>query len=84
VVAGGLDVADCSMGFALFCSKVRDPRLPKLCELPLPRDPPENPPPPPRAFAKEMVGAPIRTQTMHAAMTLVVFKLGSLSIDVDG
>lgn len=48
----------------------------------LPREPLENPPPdPPRAFAKETVGTPIRDNTRHAAMTLVVFKLGILSLD---
>ena len=67
------------MGFAPFDSYVRDPRLPKPCELPLPRDPPENPPPPPLALAKERVGTPIRAQTTQAAMSLVVFKLGFLS-----
>ena len=72
------------MGLAPFWSKVRDPRLPKPCELPPPRDPPEYPPPPPLALAKETVGAPIRAQTMHAAMSFVVFKLGVLSIDVGG
>lgn len=50
-------------------------------EFPL-REPLENPPPdPPRAFAKETVGTPIRDNTRHAAMTLVVFKLGILSLD---
>lgn len=50
-------------------------------ELP-PREPLENPPPdPPRAFAKETAGTPIRENTRHAAMILVVFKLDILSID---
>lgn len=42
--------------------------------LPL-RDPLEYPPPdPPRAFAKERVGAPIRDNRMVAAMSFVLFK----------
>lgn len=50
--------------------------------LPL-RDPLEYPPPdPPRAFAKERVGAPIRDNTMVAAMSCVLFKASVLSIDV--
>jgi hypothetical protein len=50
--------------------------------LPL-RDPLENPPPdPPRAFAKERVGTPIRDNTMVAAMSFVLFKASVLSIDV--
>ena len=50
--------------------------------LPL-RDPLEKPPPdPPRAFAKERVGTPIRDNTMVAAMSFVLFKARFLSIDV--
>lgn len=50
--------------------------------LPL-RDPLEKPPPdPPRAFAKERVGTPIRDNTMVAAMSFVLFKASVLSIDV--
>jgi len=52
-------------------------------ELP-PRDPLEKPPPdPPRAFAKETVGIPTRDNTIIAAMNLVVFKAGSLSLDIE-
>src|SRR5574340_48778 len=52
-------------------------------ELPL-RDPLENPPPdPPRAFAKDTVGTPTRDNARHAAMSLVVFKAGSLSLDIE-
>lgn len=62
---------------------MRDPRLPILPDEPLLREPLEYPPPdPPLAFAKEMVGTPIRDNAMHAAMSLVVFKTGFLSIDV--
>ena len=61
---------------------MRAPRLPILPEEAPLREPPEYPPPdPPRAFAKETVGTPIRDNTRHAAMTLVVFKLDILSID---
>jgi len=50
--------------------------------LPL-RDPLEYPPPdPPRAFAKERVGTPIRDNTMVAAISFVLFKVRFLSIDV--
>jgi hypothetical protein len=50
---------------------------------PPPREPLENPPPdPPLAFAKETVGTPMRENTIHAAMNLVVFKTDFLSIDV--
>ncbi len=46
------------------------------------RDPLEKPPPdPPRAFAKETVGIPTRDNTMHAAMSFMLFKVGSLSIE---
>jgi hypothetical protein len=55
-----------------------------LPEPPL-RAPLEKPPPdPPRAFAKEAVGAPMRDNTIHAAMSLVVFKTVFLSLDVTG
>jgi len=49
-------------------------------ELP-PREPLENPPPPPRAFAKEIVGTATNVSTRHAAMSLVVFKLDILSLN---
>jgi hypothetical protein len=52
-------------------------------ELPL-RDPLENPPPdPPRALAKDRLGTRTREHTMHAAINLVVFKTGFLSLDVE-
>jgi len=54
-----------------------------LPEEPLLLEPLEYPPPdPPLAFAKETVGTPIRDNAMHAAMSLVVFKIGFLSINV--
>lgn len=53
-----------------------------LPEEPPLRDPLENPPPdPPRAFAKEMVGMPTKDNTMNAAMSLVIFKAGFLSLE---
>jgi hypothetical protein len=49
------------------------------------RAPLENPPPdPPRAFAKEIVGTPTNINTRPAAISLVVFKLDILSLDVRG
>jgi hypothetical protein len=52
-----------------------------LPEPPL-REPLENPPPdPPRAFAKERVGTPMRQNTMNAAMILVVFNTRILSME---
>jgi hypothetical protein len=53
-----------------------------LPEPPLLLEPPEYPPPdPPFALAKETVGTPIRENTMHAAMSFVVFKISILSMD---
>ncbi len=55
-----------------------------LPEEPPLRDPLENPPPdPPRAFAKEMVGMPTNDNTMNAAMNLVIFKTGFLSLEFE-
>jgi len=84
--ADGLGVVDCSMGFAPFWSKVRDPRLPMLPGELLLREPLEYPPPypPPLALAKDRVGSPIRETTIIAAMSFVVFKASFLSIDVAG
>jgi hypothetical protein len=49
-----------------------------LPEALLLRDPLEYPPPdPPRAFARETAGVPMRAATMHDAMTFVVFKSSS-------
>jgi hypothetical protein len=52
-----------------------------LPEPPL-RDPLENPPPdPPLALASDRVGTPIRDNTMHAAMSLIVVNTGVLSME---
>jgi hypothetical protein len=54
-----------------------------LPEAPLLLEPLEYPPPdPPFALAKDTVGTPIRDNTMHVAMSFVVFKTGFLSVDV--
>src|SRR5690349_4262183 len=75
VAACGLGAVDCSIGFPLFCSKVREPRLPMLPDPP-PRDPPENPPPPPRALASETVGTPMSAQTIKEAISFLVITGG--------
>ena len=53
---------------------------------PMPLEPLEYPPPnpPPLALANDTVGIPISEITIIAAMSLVVFKIRFLSIDVAG